>query len=238
MEEAISSVTQSAYQSGEVTWKDLLSHERGLSYFKEIITFIEKERQSGKVVYPPNEAIFNALKYTPFNEVKVVILGQDPYHGPNQAHGLSFSVQPGIPFPPSLRNIFEELKNDMGVSVPKSGSLKGWAEQGVLLLNAVLSVEAGKPESHSGIGWQRFTDKVIQLVNEYKDHVVFILWGAHAQKKIELIDASKHVIIKSPHPSPFSAHRGFLGSRPFSRANEALRAMGKDEINWANLTDM
>jgi uracil-DNA glycosylase len=183
-------------------------------------------------VFPPIPDVFNALKYTPYEEVKVFLLGQDPYHDDGQAHGLAFSVRPGIQPPPSLVNIFKELKSDVGCRIPNNGYLVPWAQQGVLLLNAVLTVRAHQPNSHKGQGWEQFTDAVIRAVGEKTDPVVFLLWGAYAQKKIDLIDTTRHVILKAPHPSPLSAKRGFFGSRPFSQANAALRASGRGEIDW------
>ncbi len=182
-------------------------------------------------IYPSQSDIFNALKYTPLEEVKVVIIGQDPYHGPKQAHGLSFSVLPGITPPPSLKNIFLELKNDLGISIPNHGCLINWAKQGVLLLNAVLTVESGKPQSHANIGWEHFTDKIIQVLNDKKNGLVFLLWGAYAQRKGEIIDPTKHYILKAAHPSPFSV-KGFLSCRHFSKTNEILKKMNKTPINW------
>lgn len=176
--------------------------------------------------------IFNALHYTPFHKVKVVILGQDPYHGPNQAHGLSFSVKPGVPAPPSLKNIFKELHDDLGCTIPNHGHLVHWAKQGVLLLNTVLTVRQGQPQSHRGKGWENFTTRVIELLNEKDSPVVYILWGASAQAKQALIDTSKHFILKAPHPSPLSAHRGFFGSKPFSKTNRILEQQGQDPIDW------
>jgi len=183
-------------------------------------------------VFPPETEVFSALHLTPVEKVSVLILGQDPYHDDNQAHGLCFSVRPGVPIPPSLLNIFKELKNDVGCKMPNNGYLTHWAEQGVLLLNAVLTVQAHQANSHKDRGWETFTDAVIQAVNAKTDPVVFVLWGANARKKISLIDQSRHIVIESPHPSPLSAHRGFFGSRPFSRINTALRAAGKAEIDW------
>lgn len=214
------------------TWKEVLAFEKSKEYFKEIITFIEAERSRGKIIYPSNANIFHALAATSLDNVRVVIIGQDPYHGPNQAHGLCFSVQEGVPPPPSLQNIFLELKSDLGIQKPAHGCLESWANQGVLLLNAILSVEAGLPGSHSKLGWEQFTDAVIKAVNEYCSGVVFLLWGSFAQKKAELVDASKHFILKAPHPSPLSAHRGFLGCKHFSQANALLKRQGKTEINW------
>jgi len=214
------------------TWQSLLAGEKEQTYFRQILAFLEKERTAGKTIYPPQKDIFNALKLTPFAEVRVVILGQDPYHGPRQAHGLAFSVQPGVPPPPSLQNIFLELKNDLGCTAPKDGFLEKWAKQGVLLLNTVLTVEAGKPQSHAGLGWEKFTDHVIQCLNDHPQGIVFLLWGAPAQQKSRLINPYKHRILTAPHPSPLSAHRGFLGCKHFSKTNELLKQMGRGEIDW------
>ncbi|OGT63601.1 MAG: uracil-DNA glycosylase [Gammaproteobacteria bacterium RIFCSPHIGHO2_12_FULL_45_9] len=216
-----------------LTWSDLLGEEKQKPYFQAIQAQLATLRAEGKTIYPPQQAIFAALKYTPFEAVKVVILGQDPYHGPKQAHGLSFSVQPGIPFPPSLRNIFLELKNDLNVAIPKSGCLIPWAQQGVLLLNTVLTVEAGQAHSHAHLGWQTFTDAVIRALNQHPERIVFLLWGSPAQQKASLIDTHRHLILRAPHPSPLSAHRGFLGCRHFSKANEALISFGREPIQWA-----
>ena len=215
-----------------ISWKEALAGEREAAYFKEITDFVERERRNGKAIYPQNSEVFNALALTPFDKVKVVILGQDPYHGPNQAHGLCFSVRPGVPLPPSLQNIFKELKNDLGCSVPTSGSLEKWATQGVLLLNTTLTVESGQPMSHANLGWERFTDRIIKELNDRRDGIVFMLWGSHAQKKGAAIDPTRHLILKAPHPSPLSAHRGFLGCRHFSKANEYLIARGLAPIIW------
>jgi uracil-DNA glycosylase len=214
------------------TWRELLAAEREAQYFKDLISFIESERRAGKTIYPPNKDIFNAIALTPFAEVNVVILGQDPYHGPNQAHGLCFSVLPPTPPPPSLQNIFKELKSDLNCTIPNHGNLESWAKQGVLLLNAVLTVEAGNANSHANRGWERFTDAVIKTVNDHRSGVVFLLWGSPAQKKAALVDGQKHHILKAPHPSPLSASRGFFGCRHFSQTNQLLRAAGKGEINW------
>lgn len=215
------------------SWKDLLGEVKQAAYFQEILEFIKKERHAGKVIYPKNSDIFNALHHTPFSQVKVVILGQDPYHGPNQAHGLCFSVQPGIEAPPSLRNIFAEIHDDLGLAPPSHGCLAAWAKQGVLLLNSVLTVEAGRPQSHSQIGWERVTDQIVLTLNRYKKGLVFLLWGAYAQKKGQIIDPHRHHILKAPHPSPLSAHRGFFGCKHFSRTNELLREQGLQEIDWS-----
>lgn len=214
------------------TWQDLLADEKKQPYFQQILKFLEKEKNAGKVIYPKSADIFNAFKYTPFPEVKVVILGQDPYHGPNQAHGLCFSVQKGVAPPPSLKNIFIELHQDVGIDIPKHGCLEAWAKQGVFLLNTVLTVEAGKAHSHANIGWERFTDKVISIINEQKTGVIFLLWGTPAQRKMQLIDKQRHYVLTAVHPSPLSAHRGFFGCRHFSKTNTLLRQMGKPEIDW------
>lgn len=213
------------------TWKEVLIDEFDKEYFVKLTEFI-KTRYKDTIVYPPAKKIFNAFDLCPFDKVKVVILGQDPYHGPNQAHGLSFSVEEGERKPPSLINIYKELKNDLGVEPAKSGDLTHWAEQGVFLLNAILTVEASKPASHQKKGWEQFTDAVIKTISEKKEHVVFILWGAYAQKKGEIIDQSKHLVIKSVHPSPLSVERGFFGSKPFNKTNEYLKGHGIDEIKW------
>ena len=185
------------------------------------------------MIFPKGSEYFSALNATTFENVKVVILGQDPYHGPGQAHGLSFSVKPGVPLPPSLKNIYKELHGDLGLPLPKTGYLKPWADQGVLLLNATLSVEQGQAGSHQGKGWEEFTDEVIRQLNEHGEHIVFLLWGSYAQKKGAGIDPKKHLVLKAPHPSPLSAHRGFLGCKHFSKTNEYLRAHGKEPIDWS-----
>lgn len=195
--------------------------------------FLLQEKQQNKVIYPPSSLIFNALNTTPLNQVKVVIIGQDPYHGPNQAHGLSFSVQRGVALPPSLRNIFHELHTDLGVPIPKHGDLTHWAEQGVLLLNSVLTVEAGQPTSHQKRGWEDFTDHVIDVLNQQREHIVFILWGAYAQRKGQRIDPNKHLILKAAHPSPLAANRGgFFGCKVFSKSNNYLKQNGIEPIDW------
>jgi uracil-DNA glycosylase len=214
------------------TWEAVLGDEKHQPYFQAALNFVKQERMAGKIIYPPQADIFNALKFTPFDQVKVIIIGQDPYHGPNQAHGLCFSVRPGIPLPPSLENIFKELHTDLKIPPPKSGCLEPWAKQGILLLNATLTVEAGKPLSHATIGWETFTDKVIKVLNDEHEGLVFLLWGAQAQRKGEGIDPTRHFILKAPHPSPLSAHRGFFGCRHFSNANQLLRRVNKTEIDW------
>lgn len=215
----------------ETSWNDLLEKEFDKDYFKELTEFVKHEYQNGKV-YPPGSQIFNAFNCCPADEVKVVIIGQDPYHGPKQANGLCFSVCEDVPMPPSLLNIFKELKADLGKEIPSHGSLEHWAKQGVLLLNATLTVKAGAPGSHQDRGWEAFTDAVIQCLSDQKEDLVFILWGAYAQKKGAIIDTKKHHVIKSAHPSPFAAYRGFFGSRPFSKTNDYLQAKGKAIINW------
>lgn len=214
-------------------WKEVLRGERESEYFKKLMTFIENERKAGKVIYPKNSDIFNALSFTPFPEVKVVIIGQDPYHGPRQAHGLCFSVLPGVPAPPSLLNIFKELQSDVGFAIPNHGCLEKWAKQGVMLLNTVLTVEAGRPQSHANLGWENFTDRVIRELNEKRENLVFLLWGSHAQKKGESINRFKHLVLQAPHPSPLSAHRGFLGCKHFSQTNEFLKKKGIATIDWS-----
>jgi uracil-DNA glycosylase len=217
----------------EASWKEVLEDEFKKPYFKQIADHLKTEKAQGKTIYPPGSMIFNAFDKTPFDEVKVVILGQDPYHGPGQAHGLSFSVQKGVPPPPSLINIFKELHDDVGAPVPAHGNLEKWAKQGVLLLNASLTVRAGEPMSHSKIGWHHFTDTVITKISELRENVVFILWGKFAQQKMELINTKKHHVLKSAHPSPLSAKNGFFGSRPFSKINTYLVKKGLDPIDWA-----
>ncbi|MFS0635029.1 uracil-DNA glycosylase [Mesobacillus foraminis] len=212
-------------------WAGLLKEEMMKPYFRELEEFLQKE-YAEKTIYPKQEDIFNALKYTDYEDVKVVLLGQDPYHGPGQAHGLSFSVKPGVKSPPSLRNVFKELNADLGCSIPDHGYLVKWAEQGVLLLNTVLTVREGEANSHKGKGWETFTDKVISILNEREKPVIFLLWGKPAQSKLKLIDKNRHPVITSPHPSPLSASRGFFGSKPFSRINEYLKNHGEDEIDW------
>lgn len=215
-----------------ITWKTVLAEEKKKDYFKNILQFLEVEKAANKIIYPPQADIFNALKYTPYEDVKVVIIGQDPYHGQNQAHGLSFSVRHGVPQPPSLKNIFKELHDDLNIEIPTHGCLEAWTKQGVLLLNAVLTVEAGEPQSHANIGWQQFTDRVIESLNEHTTGIVFLLWGSYAQQKRLLITNPNHRILETTHPSPFSAHRGFLGSKHFSKANALLEQMGREKINW------
>jgi uracil-DNA glycosylase len=215
----------------EESWKTHLRQEFEKPYFRTLTGFIRNE-YAAKTVYPPARLIFNAFDNCPFDRVKVVIVGQDPYHEPGQAHGLCFSVNDGVQIPPSLVNIYKEIEDDLGVSAPRSGDLTRWAEQGVLLLNATLTVQAHRAGSHQGKGWEEFTDAVIRHLAEEREHLVFILWGAYAQRKGAAIDAERHLILKSPHPSPLSAHRGFFGNRHFSRANEYLSACGVEPVNW------
>ncbi|HRO68320.1 MAG TPA: uracil-DNA glycosylase [Pseudobdellovibrionaceae bacterium] len=216
----------------EPGWKKRLASEFETERMQKLKTFLRGEMKKGKKIYPRAEDWFTALNLTPFDKVKVVIVGQDPYHGPGQAHGLSFSVRPGIPLPPSLRNIFKELHDDLGIPIPNQGSLTKWAEQGVLLLNAVLTVEEAKAAAHQGKGWEGFTDRIIHLLNDEKENLVFLLWGAYAQKKGAFVDRKRHLVLESVHPSPLSAHRGFFGSRPFSKINAYLRSKKLSEIDW------
>lgn len=217
----------------EPLWKEELKEEFKKPYFEKIVNFLKAEKKEGKTIYPAGPNIFNAFNTTPFNKVKVVILGQDPYHNPNQAHGLSFSVPDKVAPPPSLVNIFKEIHEDLGIAIPHTGNLEKWAKQGVLLLNAALTVEAHQPMSHSKIGWHHFTDDVIRILSERKDHIVFMLWGGFAKSKKDLIDTSKHLVLTAAHPSPLSAHNGFFGSRHFSKANHWLQEHGEKPIDWA-----
>jgi len=213
-------------------WFEHLRGEFEKDYMQSLLAFLRAEKAKGKVIFPHDKNMFAALNVTPLESVKVVILGQDPYHGPSQAHGLSFSVMPGVKIPPSLRNMYKELQTDLGCSIPAHGHLVEWASQGVLLLNAVLSVEQANAGSHQGKGWERFTDKVIELVNAECERVVFMLWGAYAQKKGSVIDRNRHLVLTAAHPSPLSAHRGFLGVGHFSKANTYLLANNKEAIDW------
>ena len=217
----------------EDSWKEELKDEFTKPYFLKITEHLKKEKQEGKVIYPPGKLIFNAFGHTPFDNVKVVILGQDPYHNPGQAHGLSFSVPDGVKPPPSLVNIFKEIESDLGLPAPRNGNLTHWADQGVLLLNASLTVEANQPMSHSQVGWHLFTDEVIRHISAAKEHVVFMLWGRFAQNKAVLIDDKKHLVLKSAHPSPLSAYNGFFGCSHFSKANNYLREHGEKPIDWS-----
>lgn len=212
-------------------WSLLLEAEFKKPYYQQLSTSLLEEYQS-QVIYPEQDEIFNALNYTSYQDTKVIILGQDPYHGPGQAHGLSFSVRPGVKTPPSLQNIYKELHDDIGCAIPNHGYLVEWTKQGVLLLNAVLTVRAGQPNSHKALGWENFTDKIIETLNQREEPLVFILWGRFAQQKEQLITSTRHLIIKSPHPSPFSANKGFFGSKPFSQTNAFLREIGSKEIDW------
>lgn len=216
----------------ESSWKELLSEEFNRSYFQQICAHLKSEKATKAIIFPPGKQIFNAFEKTPFNNLKVVILGQDPYHGLGQAHGLSFSVPDGIKPPPSLVNIFKELKKDIGMAIPHTGNLLPWADQGVLLLNAVLTVRANEPASHAKIGWMDFTDAVIQKISNEKKGIVFLLWGKFAHEKQIFIDATKHHILKAAHPSPFSADKGFFGCKHFSKTNELLMQQGIEPINW------
>jgi uracil-DNA glycosylase len=215
----------------EPTWKAVLEEEFGKSYFSELTATV-REAYLHKTIYPLPPFIFNAFELCPLDQVKVVIIGQDPYHGPGQAHGLCFSVPEGVRIPPSLRNIYKEIQDDIGCDLPESGNLERWAKQGVLLLNATLTVEAGNAGSHQGLGWETFTDAVIKTISDQKEHVVFLLWGSYARSKATLIDRSKHLILEAPHPSPLSAYRGFLGCKHFSQTNAYLAKQGLEQIEW------
>ena len=216
----------------EESWKAVLKEEFDKAYFQQIVTFLKAEKVAGKIIYPPGQLIFNAFNKTPFSKVKVVLLGQDPYHNKGQAHGLSFSVPDGIPKPPSLVNIFKELESDLGIAPAKNGNLEKWAEQGVLLLNASLTVRQNEPGSHSKIGWLQFTDTVISKISEEKRGIIFLLWGKFAQDKQSIIDETKHYVLKAAHPSPFSADKGFFGCKHFSKTNELLAIQKKSAIEW------
>lgn len=216
----------------DASWMAQVGDQFQTPRMQALSQFLRAEKAAGKVVYPPGRQIFAALDATPFDRVKVVILGQDPYHGPGQAHGLCFSVQPGVPAPPSLENIFKEIERDLGIPRPDHGYLMPWARQGVLLLNAVLTVERGRAGSHQGKGWEEFTDACVDALNRHREHLVFLLWGSYAQAKGKLIDRQRHLVLKAPHPSPLSAHRGFLGCGHFSRTNDYLRDRGLAPIDW------
>lgn len=217
----------------EPGWKSILKQEFSRESFQQVVTHLKTEKMAGKIIYPPGGLIFNAFNKTPFEKVKVVILGQDPYHNPGQAMGLSFSVPDGVALPPSLQNIYKEISADIGLNMPRNGNLEKWAERGVMLLNAVLTVRANEPASHAKIGWMEFTDAVIRHISSEKEHVVFLLWGRFAQEKQGLIDETKHLVLKAAHPSPFSAEKGFFGCRHFSRTNEYLVSHGIDPIDWS-----
>jgi uracil-DNA glycosylase len=216
----------------EESWRPYLEGEFKKPYMAELLSFLDTEKRAGKEIYPDEDEVFEAFRLTPFSQVKVVILGQDPYHGAGQAHGLCFSVKRGVKAPPSLVNIFKELKDDLGIEIPDHGCLESWAQQGVLLLNTVLTVEVGKAGSHHQKGWEKFTDKVIEVLNQEKENLVFILWGTPAQKKASRVDETRHLILKSVHPSPLSVYRGFMGSKPFSETNKFLKAKGLPPIDW------
>lgn len=229
MEDSGKGQNQIALEPG---WKKVLDPEINSVYFQGLKQFLKKEKQERRTIYPPGKEIFSAFNHTPFDRVKVVILGQDPYHGPRQANGLCFSVHKGIQSPPSLKNIFKELNNDLGIQEPEHGDLTKWAGQGILLLNTVLTVRAREPNSHKNIGWEKFTGRVIQTISQEKEGMIFLLWGRKALNKQALIDVDKHFILTAPHPSPFSANSGFFGCRHFSKTNEILRSTGKKPIDW------
>ena len=213
-------------------WRDVLASEFDRPYMKELKKFLASELSGGKTIYPHGKEIFQAFDWTPFEKVKVVVIGQDPYHAPDQAHGACFSVKRGVPPPPSLANIFKEIQSDLGLPVPSHGYLEKWATQGVLLLNTVLTVERGRPASHRGKGWERFTDRVVELLNRDRENLVFMLWGSHAHRKAEGVDPRRHLVLRSPHPSPLSAHRGFFGRGHFGKANRYLVQLGLEAIDW------
>lgn len=213
-------------------WDRLLADEFRKPYMRQLAEFLAAEEQAGKVLYPESRHCFNALNSTPLDQVAVVVLGQDPYHGPGQAHGLCFSVRPGVATPPSLVNIFKEIEDDLGLARPDHGCLQPWAERGVLLLNAVLTVEQGNAGAHQGKGWEGFTDKVIETINRHREGVVFLLWGSYARNKGRIIDRNRHLVLEGPHPSPLSAYRGFFGCRHFSKANQWLQQKGLEPVNW------
>jgi uracil-DNA glycosylase len=225
--------SQESDMTTSLTWHDVLAAEKQKPYFIDTLSTVAAERAAGVTVYPPQKDVFNAFRFTELADVKVVILGQDPYHGPGQAHGLAFSVLPGVAVPPSLVNIYKELQSNFADFVrPDHGYLESWARQGVMLLNTVLTVEAGKAHSHARLGWETFTDKVIELINQHCEGVVFLLWGSHSQKKGSIIDRKRHYVLQAPHPSPLSAHRGFLGCRHFAKTNEYLIERGLTPIDW------
>ena len=225
-------MTNNGIQTLESEWRAALESEFQQDYMQQLRQFLVAEKAQRKVIYPHSKDCFNALNFTPLNQVKVVILGQDPYHGPDQAHGLCFSVKPGVRVPPSLKNIYKELEQDLGVIPVNHGFLESWARQGVLLLNSVLTVEMSKAASHQGKGWERFTDRIIHILNDRHEGLVFMLWGSYAQKKGAFIDTDRHCVLTAPHPSPLSAHRGFLGCRHFSEANNYLQNHGREPVNW------
>jgi uracil-DNA glycosylase len=217
----------------EQSWKSRLENEFTLPYMQQLRAFLQQRKQQSAVIYPPGSMIFNALDSTPFESVKVVILGQDPYHGPGQAHGLCFSVRHGVQTPPSLQNIYKEIQEDLGIPIPSVGNLEAWAKQGVLLLNSVLTVERGKAGAHQGKGWEKFTDRIVQLLSDERDGVVFMLWGSYAIRKGASIDRKRHLVLTAPHPSPLSAYRGFFGCKHFSSANKYLAERGVAPVRWA-----
>ncbi|MEZ9179001.1 uracil-DNA glycosylase [Vibrio cyclitrophicus] len=225
--------------SAPKTWESIINDEREKEYFQNVLTFVEQQRNSGKTVYPPQDQVFSAFDMTPFESVRVVILGQDPYHGANQAHGLAFSVLPGVKIPPSLRNMYKELALDIkGFEAPSHGFLESWASQGVLMLNTVLTVEEAKAHSHAKCGWESFTDAIIAELNQRSEPIIFLLWGAHAQKKGQVIDAKKHHVLVAPHPSPLSARRGFFGCQHFSTTNQLLSSIDQQPIDWRLPTEL
>ncbi|OMO32977.1 uracil-DNA glycosylase [Vibrio sp. 10N.222.47.A9] len=225
--------------SAPKSWESIINDERDKEYFQNVLAFVEQQRNSGKTIYPPQEQVFSAFDMTPFESVRVVILGQDPYHGANQAHGLAFSVLPGVKIPPSLRNMYKELAQDIdGFEIPSHGYLDTWASQGVLMLNTVLTVEEAKAHSHAKCGWETFTDTIIAELNQRSEPIIFLLWGAHAQKKGQAIDADKHHVLTAPHPSPLSAHRGFFGCQHFSTTNKLLSSMDQQPIDWRLSTEL
>jgi uracil-DNA glycosylase len=216
----------------EPSWLERLAGEFEQDYMRHLRAFLQGEKKAGKKIFPPGDEIFNAFAHTPLDRVKVVILGQDPYHGEGQAHGLCFSVRPGVAVPPSLQNIYKELNAELGIPIPAHGFLEAWADQGVLLLNSVLSVECARAASHQGKGWEIFTDRVIEVINREREGVVFLLWGSYAQRKGAMIDSARHCVLKAPHPSPLSAHRGFFGCGHFKAANEYLQGRGQEPVEW------
>ncbi|MFA0400387.1 uracil-DNA glycosylase [Vibrio splendidus] len=225
--------------SAPKSWESIINDERDKEYFQNVIAFVEQQRNSGKTIYPPQEQVFSAFDMTPFESVRVVILGQDPYHGAKQAHGLAFSVLPGVKIPPSLRNMYKELAQDIdGFEIPSHGYLDTWASQGVLMLNTVLTVEEAKAHSHAKCGWETFTDAIIAELNQRSEPIIFLLWGAHAQKKGQAIDADNHHVLTAPHPSPLSAHRGFFGCQHFSTTNKLLSSMDQQPIDWRLSTEL
>ncbi|MEZ9481104.1 uracil-DNA glycosylase [Vibrio splendidus] len=225
--------------SAPKSWESIINDERDKEYFQSVLAFVEQQRNSGKTIYPPQEQVFSAFDMTPFESVRVVILGQDPYHGAKQAHGLAFSVLPGVKIPPSLRNMYKELAQDIdGFEIPSHGYLDTWASQGVLMLNTVLTVEEAKAHSHAKCGWETFTDAIIAELNQRSEPIIFLLWGAHAQKKGQAIDAGKHHVLTAPHPSPLSAHRGFFGCQHFSTTNKLLSLMDQQPIDWRLSTEL